>query len=208
MGFGIMVLSKSANIIQLPNVWGPFLLTIINSTIRFLISKTTEWENRLFQYELQIKEFKVLAVYFVINILVGSVVRDTLNLLDILQTGWGWLELFSLIYKRTDGYFYYLYLCNDIALSVFSSLVMAGNLFPDVYNSRLFYEKCTLIKHKSRFGTNDPFRYGYSYANDVIVISVILLYSTSNPLIHFFGLAYFYVKFYLSSYTLVVFHKY
>lgn len=34
---------------------------------------------------------KVLLIFFVINVLGGSIVRDTLNLADIVTTGWGWL---------------------------------------------------------------------------------------------------------------------
>lgn len=43
---------------------------------------------------------------------------------------------------------------------------------------------------------------------DIILFAVIFMYSASTPLIHLFGFAYFYVKFYMSGYTLVVFHKY
>ena len=37
------------------------------------------------------KEMKVLTIFFVVNVLGGSIVRDTLNLVDVLTTGWGWL---------------------------------------------------------------------------------------------------------------------
>jgi hypothetical protein len=30
-------------------------------------------------------------IYLVLNVILGSVVRDTLNLLGLLQTGWGWI---------------------------------------------------------------------------------------------------------------------
>ena len=58
------------------------------------------------------KEMKILIIFFTINVLVGSIVRDTLNLVDILKSGWGWLEIFGLIYKKPDGYFYYGYIIN------------------------------------------------------------------------------------------------
>ena len=69
------------------------------------------------------------------------------------------------------------------------------------------YEKDTKIRYKSRYGTNDPFRYGYMYSLDIIMFAVIFMYSASTPLIHFFGFLYFFSKFYTSGYTLVVFHK-
>jgi hypothetical protein len=80
-----------SDIIFLPKVIVPYVLIGFNSLIRLLISKATEWENKLFQYEVQIKEFKVLSIYFIINVVIGSIVRDTLNLLDVLRTGWGWI---------------------------------------------------------------------------------------------------------------------
>ena len=55
---------------------------------------------------------KILIIFLTINVLVGSIVRDTLNLVDILKSGWGWLEIFGLIYKKPDGYFYYGYIIN------------------------------------------------------------------------------------------------
>ena len=58
------------------------------------------------------KEMKILIIFLTINVLVGSIVRDTLNLVDILKSGWGWLEIFGLIYKKPDGYFYYGYIIN------------------------------------------------------------------------------------------------
>jgi hypothetical protein len=196
------------DIIFLPKVIVPYVLIGFNSLIRLLISKATEWENKLFQYEVQIKEFKVLCIYFIINVVVGSVVRDTLNLLDVLRTGWGWIELLGLVYQQIDGYFYYLFILNQMTIGFFIYLIKPGEIAFDVFESRLSYHKMVEVKHKSQFAINDTFRYGYSYALDFIVLSVILLYSCSNPLIHFFGIIYFYTKFYLNGYTLTVFHKY
>jgi len=75
------------------------------------------------------KEMKVLTIFFIVNVLIGSLVRDTLNLIDILTTGWGWLELFGIIYKRPDGFFYYGYIINDIAFTAFACLFKMGDIF-------------------------------------------------------------------------------
>lgn len=115
-----------SDIIFLPKVIVPYVLIGFNSLIRLLISKATEWENKLFQYEVQIKEFKVLSIYFIINVVIGSIVRDTLNLLDVLRTGWGWIELLSLVYQKIDGYFYYLFIFNQTALSFMAYLIKPG----------------------------------------------------------------------------------
>lgn len=72
---------------------------------------------------------KVLLIFFVINVLGGSIVRDTLNLADIVTTGWGWLELFPLIYKQPDGFFYYGFIINEAAFTAFSVLFKLGDLF-------------------------------------------------------------------------------
>ena len=61
---------------------------------------------------MQIKEMKVLIIFFAINVIGGSIVRDTLNLVSILTTGWGFIELFGLIYRQPDGFFYYGYIFN------------------------------------------------------------------------------------------------
>ena len=75
---------------------------------------------------MQIKEFKVLSIYFIINVVIGSIVRDTLNLLDVLRTGWGWIEMLSLVYQKIDGYFYYLFIFNQTALSFMAYLIKPG----------------------------------------------------------------------------------
>ena len=121
------------DIIFLPKIVVPYVLIGFNSLIRLLISKATEWQNKLFQYEVQIKEFKVLTIYFVINVVIGSIVRDTLNLLDILRTGWGWIELLSLVYQKIDGYFYYLFIFNQTALSFMSYLIKPGQQVLDLF---------------------------------------------------------------------------
>jgi hypothetical protein len=72
----------------------------------------------------------------------------------------------------------------------------------------LTYEKNTQLRHHSKYGTNDIYRYGYMYSLDIIVFTIIFMYSASTPLIHFFGFVYFYGKYYVAGYTLVVFHKY
>jgi hypothetical protein len=72
---------------------------------------------------------KVLLIFFAINVLGGSIVRDTLNLIDVLKTGWGWLELFGLIYKKPDGFFYYGFIINEAATTAFSVLFKMGDLF-------------------------------------------------------------------------------
>ena len=72
---------------------------------------------------------KVLLIFFLINVLGASIVRDTLNLIDILKTGWGWLELVGLIYKQPDGYFYYEVILNEASLTAFSVLFKMGDLF-------------------------------------------------------------------------------
>jgi len=58
------------------------------------------------------KEMKVLMVFFAINVIGGSIVRDTTNLVSILTTGWGFIEFFGLIYRHPDGFFYYGYIAN------------------------------------------------------------------------------------------------
>lgn len=65
-------------------------------------------------------------IYLIINVILGSIVRDTLNLIGILQTGWGWIELFSLIYKKSDGLFYYILILNQAAVGFFTTLVKPG----------------------------------------------------------------------------------
>lgn len=73
---------------------------------------------------------KVLCIFFAINVIGGSIVRDTLNLVSILTTGWGFIELFGLIYQQPDGFFYYGYIMNEIALTTFSALYKLGDIFP------------------------------------------------------------------------------
>lgn len=65
-------------------------------------------------------------IYLLLNVILGSVVRDTLNLLGLLQTGWGWIELFSLIYKKSDGLYYYILILNQAAVSFLVTLVKPG----------------------------------------------------------------------------------
>lgn len=113
-------------VIFVPKIAVPYVLIGFNSLIRLFISKATEWENKLFQYEVQIKEFKMLVIYFLINVVLGSIVRDTLNLLDVLKTGWGWIELLSLVYQKIDGYFYYVFIFNQTALAFFAYLIKPG----------------------------------------------------------------------------------
>lgn len=78
---------------------------------------------------------------------------------------------------------------------------------PEVFDANFTYEKDVRIRYKSRYGTNDPFRYGYMYALDIILFAVIFMYSASTPLIHLFGFLYFYSKFYSTGYSFLVFHK-
>ena len=146
-------------------------------------------------------------VYFIINVILGSIIRDTLNVLGLLQTGWGWIELFSLIYKQADGLFYYIFILNQTAVSFFTSLVKPGELFLDCYESSLWYEKVTKVKRRALYGRNDNYRLGYSYSLAFIVLAIVLIYSVSCPLIHVFGLLYFYSRMYLDTYSIVVFYE-
>jgi hypothetical protein len=75
----------------------------------------------------------VLVAYFLINVIIGSIVRDTLNLLDVLKTGWGWIELLSLVYQKIDGYFYYLFIFNQTAVAFLAYLVKYGDILLDVF---------------------------------------------------------------------------
>ena len=72
---------------------------------------------------------------------VGSVVRDTLNLLDVLKTGWGWIELIGLVYQKIDGYFYYLFIFNQTAVGFLIYLIKPGEIALDVFESKLAYFK-------------------------------------------------------------------
>lgn len=149
----------------------------------------------------------MITIYLLINVLLGSLVRDTLNLLGLLQTGWGWIELFSLIYKKADGLFYYILILNQVAVSFFISLVKLGDIFLDCLESGLWYEKVTRVKRLAMYGQNDSFRLGENYSVHFIILTVVLLYSVSCPLIHCFGFLYFYTKLYLDTYTITVFHE-
>lgn len=70
-------------------------------------------------------------IYLLLNVILSSIVRDTLNLLGILQTGWGWIELFSLVYKKSDGLFYYLLIFNQTAVSFLTSITKIGDIIMD-----------------------------------------------------------------------------
>lgn len=137
--FVIIVLSTTSTFISMPSLIGPLLILIVNVLLRFLISKMVEWENKILKSEWQIKEYKMTIIYFIINVILGSMVRDTLNLVSILSTGWGWIELFTLIFKQADGLFYYVFILNQTAVSFFSSLVKPGELFLDCYQAGLWY---------------------------------------------------------------------
>lgn len=65
-------------------------------------------------------------IYLVLNVIVGSIVRDTLNLLGVLQTGWGWIELFKLIYMKSDGLYYYIFILNQVAVSFLITMIKSG----------------------------------------------------------------------------------
>ena len=149
----------------------------------------------------------MIVIYLLLNVILSSIVRDTLNLLGLLQTGWGWIELFSLIYKKSDGLFYYILILNQTAAEFFGSLVKFGDIFLDCFQSALWYEKLIQVKRKPRYGRNDTFKIGYSYSIVFIILSVVLIYSVSCPLIHFFGLIFFYTKMNLDTFTITVFHE-
>lgn len=55
VGFGVIVLARSTNILNIPKILLPIMMSTINATLRWLISKSSQWENRHFQYELQMK---------------------------------------------------------------------------------------------------------------------------------------------------------
>lgn len=114
----------------------------------------------------------------------------------------------GLIYRKPDGYFYYELILNEIAFTAFSVLFKIGDLFIEVFHSYFTYLKNTLVRHKSKYGTNDPFRYGYFYSLNILFFTVIFMYSASCPLIHMFGVLYFYSMLLLYTYSLSVFHKY
>jgi len=55
---------------------------------------------------------KVLVIFFCFTALVASLVRDTLNLLDVFTNTWAWTQILRLVYKKPDGFFYYIYILN------------------------------------------------------------------------------------------------
>ena len=83
-----------------------------------------------------------------------------------------------------------------------------GDLVHEVFQVDFTFEKNTRIRHMSKYGTNDPFRYGYLYALNIIVLAMVLMYSASTPLIHFMACCLFYAQSYLYGYSLTVFHRY
>lgn len=91
ISFFLIAITSTDTYIKMPTIIGPAILLGFNSTIRFLIGKMIEWERKTLRSEWQIKEFKMTTIYLIINVILGSIVRDTLNLLGLLQTGWGWI---------------------------------------------------------------------------------------------------------------------
>ena len=55
IGLLVMIFSKSQDVIKIPQIFLPLMLSILNVTLRFLLSKSSEWERRHFQYEWQMK---------------------------------------------------------------------------------------------------------------------------------------------------------
>lgn len=115
--------------------------------------------------------------------------------------------MFSLVYKKSDGLFYYILIFNQITVNVFFSMTKIGDIILDCCEAELYYEKLTRIKRKPKYGKNDTFRLGYAYSIVFIILAVILLYSVSCPLIHLFGLLFFFSQMYVDTYIITVFQE-
>lgn len=87
------------------------------------------------------------------------------------------------------------------------AFVKPGETFLDCFESSLWYDKQTRVKRKAKYGRNDTYRLGYAYSLHFMILSVVLIYSVSCPLIHLFGFIFFYSRMYMDTFTINVFHE-
>ena len=137
-----------------------------------------------------------------------SVARGVNNLSSFLleKGGWNWIEIFELVYKKVDGYFFCLLFINQITISLISSLIKPSELFQSYGSARLYIRLKGLIT-KTMYGKNNNFQFGYNYALLVTMFIISLMYVSAIPILHLFSMLFYASRLYLDSYTLLVFHK-
>lgn len=66
----------------------------------------------------------MLLFYMGMNMIVGSIARNIKNVTDLLQQGgWMWIEVFELVFKKTDGLYYCVLFFNQLTISLVYSLL-------------------------------------------------------------------------------------
>jgi hypothetical protein len=184
------------------------IVLLTNSLLSVLLSTMVQQQKHIFQSRKETQEFLMQVFYLSMNMILVSIVRGIKNVTELflMHGGWRWVEVFELVYKRVDGYFFCMLFMNQTASSFWISLIKPAELFENYGSASLFIYK-SKINRNNAYGRNENFQFGYYYALAVTLFSISILFSCSIPLVHAFALIFFISRYYLDTYTLLTFHQ-
>lgn len=207
----LLVVSTPATVlgwIHIPPVFATFFVLLTSSIMSWLLSIMVQSQKHIFQSKKEQQEFVVQVFYLSMNMILVTAVRSIKNVVElfVMHDGWRWIEVFELVYKRVDGYFFCLMFINQTASSFWISLIRPAELLENYGSAALFVYK-SKINRNNAYGRNENFQFGYYYALAVTLFSIAVLFSCSIPLVHVFALIFFTSRYYLDTYTLLTFHR-
>lgn len=207
----LLVISTPAtvmNLVKVPPVFSTLFVLITSSIMSWLLSTMVQSQKHISQSKKETQEFFMQVFYLSMNMILVTAVRGIKNVIELflMHDGWRWIEVFELIYKKVDGYFFCLLFMNQTASSFWISLIKPAELLENYGSASLFIYK-SKINRNNAYGRNENFQFGYYYALAVTLFSISVLFSCSIPLVHAFALIFFVSRYYLDTYTLLTFHR-
>lgn len=191
----------------------PMLIILVNQLLLYVIDTLAYRKRQIKMSSTQLTIFHLCFVYMLINIFIIPALSMTTveSIFSFLSTNS--VEkvktLLKTFYLKDTGSLFIILLIQAGTFSFTFYLLRLSDLFLNFFDRKLISEKRQRrfkLKNWQREET-DNFQYGYFYANMVIYLIVVLVFSTTVPIISLSGIFLFFLKLICDAFELISAHR-
>lgn len=190
----------------------PLLVISINSVLIFFIHLLTGWENHNRFSSYQRSLLTRCFVYFIFNMLIvpGFAAAAFSNLYELMGLGLGSFSLLCRqLFELETGNFFVILVLQQTGFSFLSQLTSFSDLFSNYLSPHITLQRRFILSGKDAWcKSNDTiFPYGLAYAQQLVVVSIGIVFSGTILIIPLVVTGYFLARHFADSHQLLIWHR-
>ena len=200
--------------------WGSLLITLlpplviifINNILLLMIDYSAFYEKRITHSKYQFSIFNKAYIYLALNMLIIPAVTlsSYSSLIEVAKkNNYNVLQILAQFYSQNSGVFFVSMLIQNACLSLCTNLVRMGEIGNAFFSPWLAHYRRKFFHDSQAWRRKEGmvFLYGFYYSQHLIIVTIVLIFSTTVPMISAAGLLFFGLRHIIDSFNLLTIYR-